>query len=333
MRGQSRAGGPSGETAFDDSDVRLAVEYRLKGVTSWAAARGNNPLRYGWQPVPHAVIGGGTRMAIYLTKDGAQISYKDWGEGRLWCSATAGRSRRMLGRTRCFSWLPEDTDSSPMTGGDTADPRSLGKGTIWTPMRMISRGWSDRSTWRRGPRRALHRRWRGGTLHGAARHEAGEEGRAHRLGSPDYAADEGEPRGPSDRGVRSDSRGPSHRSIPILQGPHWSILRGQSCRGEGLTRIEGLLLAPRDDGGHKALYDCVKQFSETDFTEDLRRIDVPTFIVQGEDDLILPIANAALLQVKLVRGSRLKVAPGAPHGMCSTHKDLVNDELLAFVKE
>ena len=83
-------------------------------------------------------------------------------------------------------------------------------------------------------------------------------------------------------------------------------------------------------GGHKAAYDCIKAFSETDFTEDLKKIDVPTLILHGDDDQIVPIADSALLSAKLVKNATLKVIPGAPHGMCSTHKHQINEELLAF---
>jgi non-heme chloroperoxidase len=84
--------------------------------------------------------------------------------------------------------------------------------------------------------------------------------------------------------------------------------------------------------GHKAVYDCVKAFSETDFTEDLKKFDVPTLILHGDDDQIVPIVAAALLSHKIVKGSTLKVIPGAPHGMCSTLKDQINAELLAFAQ-
>jgi len=84
--------------------------------------------------------------------------------------------------------------------------------------------------------------------------------------------------------------------------------------------------------GHKAVYDCVKAFSETDFTEDLKKFDVPTLILHGDDDQIVPIGAAALLSHKIVKGSTLKVIPGAPHGMCSTLKDQMNAELLAFAQ-
>jgi non-heme chloroperoxidase len=85
--------------------------------------------------------------------------------------------------------------------------------------------------------------------------------------------------------------------------------------------------------GHKAAFDCIKAFSETDFTEDLKRIDVPTLVLHGDDDQIVPIADSALLTAKLVKSATLRVIPGAPHGMCSTIKDRINEELLAFLKD
>jgi len=85
-------------------------------------------------------------------------------------------------------------------------------------------------------------------------------------------------------------------------------------------------------GGAKAQYDCVKAFSETDFTEDLRMIDVPTLVMQGDDDQIVPYADAAPLAAKLVPNATLKIYPGLPHGMATTHADLINAELLAFIK-
>ena len=82
----------------------------------------------------------------------------------------------------------------------------------------------------------------------------------------------------------------------------------------------------------KGTYDCVRAFSETDFTEDLKKIDVPTLILHGDDDQIVPIAASAMLSSKLIKGATLKVYKGAPHGMCTTHKDQVNDDLQAFVE-
>jgi non-heme chloroperoxidase len=85
--------------------------------------------------------------------------------------------------------------------------------------------------------------------------------------------------------------------------------------------------------GFPASYFCVKAFSETDFTEDLKKLDVPTLILHGDDDQIVPIGASALRSSKIVNGATLKVYPGLPHGMCSTHKDQINTDLLAFVRE
>lgn len=85
-------------------------------------------------------------------------------------------------------------------------------------------------------------------------------------------------------------------------------------------------------GGVKAHYDCIKAFSETDFTEDLKKIDVPTLILHGDDDQIVPIADSALLSAKLVKDSTLKVYPGLPHGMCTTNPEQINGDMLAFFR-
>ncbi|WP_308909449.1 alpha/beta hydrolase [Pseudokordiimonas caeni] len=85
-------------------------------------------------------------------------------------------------------------------------------------------------------------------------------------------------------------------------------------------------------GGAKAHYDCIKAFSETDFTEDLKAIDVPVLIMHGDDDQIVPIADSALLAAKLVKNGTLKVYEGLPHGMATTHADVINADLLAFFK-
>src|ERR1700726_2068 len=81
----------------------------------------------------------------------------------------------------------------------------------------------------------------------------------------------------------------------------------------------------------KGAYDCIKAFSETDQTEDLKKFEEPTLILQGDDDQIVPFADSGLLQSKLIRDATLKVYPGAPHGLCTTHADQVNADLLAFL--
>jgi non-heme chloroperoxidase len=85
--------------------------------------------------------------------------------------------------------------------------------------------------------------------------------------------------------------------------------------------------------GHKNAFDCIKAFSETDFTEDLKKFDVPTLIIHGDDDQIVPIGAAAIAAAKLVQNSTLKIYPGAPHGLTDTHKDQLNADLLSFLKD
>jgi len=114
-----------------------------------------------------------------------------------------------------------------------------------------------------------------------------------------------------------------------LSMPFYGFNREGAKVSEGLRDsfwLQGMLC------GFPAAYDCIKAFSETDFTEDLKQMDVPTLILHGDDDQIVPIADSAMLSSKLIKGALLKVYPGAPHGMCSTHKDQVNTDLLAFFR-
>ncbi len=114
-----------------------------------------------------------------------------------------------------------------------------------------------------------------------------------------------------------------------LSAPFYGANRPDSKVSQGLRDsfwLQGML------AGHKAAFDCIKAFSETDFTEDLKKFDVPALVLHGDDDQIVPIGAAAMLSSKLIEGATLKIYPGAPHGMCSTLKDKVNAELLAFIE-
>ena len=85
--------------------------------------------------------------------------------------------------------------------------------------------------------------------------------------------------------------------------------------------------------GFANVYQCVRAFAQTDFTEDLKRFDVPTLIMHGDDDQVVPIGITALVSSKIVKGATLKVYPGLPHGMCSTHKDVINADLFEFISQ
>jgi non-heme chloroperoxidase len=111
--------------------------------------------------------------------------------------------------------------------------------------------------------------------------------------------------------------------------PFYGYNRPGAKISEGIREhwwLQGML------GGMKAHYDCIKAFSETDFTEDLKKFDVPTLILHGDDDQIVPIAAAALMSAKIVKGATLKVYPGYPHGMPTTNADQINADMLAFFK-
>jgi non-heme chloroperoxidase len=117
------------------------------------------------------------------------------------------------------------------------------------------------------------------------------------------------------------------RDVPA--GPFYGFNRPNAKVSEGVIDNwwrQGMM------GGAKAHYDCIKAFLETDFTGDLKAIEVPVLIMHGDDDQIVPIADSAMLAAKLVKNGMLKVYPGLPHGMCTTHPDLINPDLLRFFK-
>ena len=115
----------------------------------------------------------------------------------------------------------------------------------------------------------------------------------------------------------------------IAGGPFYGYNRAGAKKSQGIVDtfwLQGM------QAGHKNAYDCIKAFSETDFTEDLKKFDIPTLIIHGDDDQIVPIDAAGRAAAKLVKNAKLIVYPGAPHGLADTHKDKLNADLLAFLK-
>jgi non-heme chloroperoxidase len=115
----------------------------------------------------------------------------------------------------------------------------------------------------------------------------------------------------------------------VAEGPFFGFNRAGAKVSEAIVQNwwrQGMM------GGAKAQYDCIKAFSETDFTEDLKMISVPILIMHGEDDQVVPIADSALLAAKLVKNGTLKTYPGLSHGVATTHADLINADVLAFIK-
>ena len=117
--------------------------------------------------------------------------------------------------------------------------------------------------------------------------------------------------------------------IDLPTGPFYGFNRPGAKVSQGLIDNwwrQGMM------GAANAHYDCIKAFSETDFTEDLKKIDIPVFVMHGTDDQIVPYADSAPLSVKLLKKGSLKTYEGLPHGMCATHPDTINPDLLAFIR-
>lgn len=117
--------------------------------------------------------------------------------------------------------------------------------------------------------------------------------------------------------------------LDLASGPFFGFNRPGAKVSQGMINsfwLQGM------QAGHKNTYDCIKVFSETDHTEDLKKFDVPTLVVHGDDDQIVPLANSGQLSAKLVKGAVLKVYRGAPHGLADTHKQQLNEDLLAFLR-
>src|SRR5450830_253808 len=115
----------------------------------------------------------------------------------------------------------------------------------------------------------------------------------------------------------------------LASGPFFGFNRPGAKISQGMIDwfwLQGM------QAGHKNAFDCIKAFSETDFTEDLKKFDVPTLIIHGDDDQIVPIGAAALCSSKLIKNATLKIYPGAPHGLAVTHKNQLNADLLAFLR-
>jgi len=129
------------------------------------------------------------------------------------------------------------------------------------------------------------------------------------------------------RAALSANRAQFYRDVP--SGPFYGFNRAGAKVSPGVIDNwwrQGMM------GGTKAHYDCIKAFSETDFTSDLKKIEQPVLVMHGDDDQIVPIADSALLSIKLLKNGSLKVYSGLPHGMCTTHAEVINPDLLAFIR-
>jgi non-heme chloroperoxidase len=273
-------------------------------------------------------------MATIKTKDGTEIFYKDWGSGQPivfhhgWpLSADDWDSQMLFFLHQGYRVIAHDRRGH---GRSTQTAHGNEMDTYADDVAQLARALDLKSAIHIG-----HSTGGGEVARYVARAEPGRVAKAVLIGAvpPVMVKSErnlgGLPLETFDgfRAAVAANRAQFYIDVPT--GPFYGFNRQGAKVSQGVIDNwwrQGMM------GGIKAQYDCIKAFSETDFTEDLKRIDVPILVMHGDDDQIVPFAASAPLAVKLLKQGTLKVYEGLPHGLCTTHPEIVNADLLAFIK-
>ncbi len=272
-------------------------------------------------------------MSTITTKDGTQIYYKDWGAGHPvvfshgWpLSADAWESQMFFLASHGYRCIAHDRrghgrSSQPWTGNDM-DTYADDLAELFDALDLKDAVMIGHSTGGGEVARFIGR-------HGTKRvSKAVLMGAVPPLMLKTEANPGGLPIEVFDGFRKSYLADRAQFFLDVASGPFFGFNRPGAKVSQGLIQswlTQGLM------SGHKNAYDCIKAFSETDFTEDLQKFDVPTLIIHGDDDQIVPIADSALLSTKLVKNAVLKIYSGGTHALGDTSKDRLNNDLLAFL--